>query len=129
VALSGATRPERSAAEPSKAQCEERNNAYPDYQDRKRYGIVVEPIPTKYTHDASPYPNTKAILLCGPCWPVMASFLVAPQDKMVQSMRAAGILQIALALLDDSTHRPAREIKSGSLPGFSEKKAPPPVRI
>jgi hypothetical protein len=55
--------------------------------------------------------------------------LVAPQGKMVQSMRVAGILQIALALLADSPRRPACELQVGSLPGFSEKKAPAPVRI
>jgi hypothetical protein len=41
---------------PSKAQREQRNNADPDHQHRERYRIVVEPIPTKYTHDAAlPY--------------------------------------------------------------------------
>jgi hypothetical protein len=38
---------------PSNAQCEQRNNADPDHQHHQRYGIVIEPVPTEYTHDAA----------------------------------------------------------------------------
>jgi hypothetical protein len=38
---------------PSNAQCKQGNNADTDHQHHKRYGIVIEPMPTEYTHDAA----------------------------------------------------------------------------
>src|SRR6516225_728177 len=41
---------------PSKAQCQQRYDPDSDHQHCKRNGIVIEPMPTLYTHDAAlPY--------------------------------------------------------------------------
>jgi hypothetical protein len=42
----------------SNAQCKQHNNTDPDYQHRKRYGIIIEPVSASYTHDATSIPNS-----------------------------------------------------------------------
>jgi hypothetical protein len=39
------------------AQCKQHNNTDPDYQNRKRYRIMIEPVPALYTHDATSIPE------------------------------------------------------------------------
>jgi len=54
--------PERTG---SNAQHDQHNDTNPDYQRGERYGIVIEPVPTLYTHNANPK-MTEAVINDGP---------------------------------------------------------------
>jgi hypothetical protein len=41
----------------SNAQCNQHNNTDPDNQHRKRNGIIIEPVPALYAHDAKSIPK------------------------------------------------------------------------
>jgi hypothetical protein len=51
------SRSARSNGAGSNAQCKQHNNTDPDNQRRKRNGIIIEPVPALYTHDATPIPK------------------------------------------------------------------------
>jgi hypothetical protein len=42
----------------SNVQCNQHNNTDPNYERRKRYGIIFQPLPALYTHDAPIDPET-----------------------------------------------------------------------
>jgi len=41
----------------SNVQCDQQNSPDPEQERRKRYGIVVQPVPTLYAHDVPLDPN------------------------------------------------------------------------
>jgi hypothetical protein len=80
---------------PSNAQCKQRNNADPDHQHHERYGIVIEPVPTLYTHDAaSPYKTNDFEPFFFPTVTAGDGLrLISRADRqMVQSLSTAGDL-------------------------------------
>jgi hypothetical protein len=52
----------------SNAQCNQHNNTDPDHQNRKRYGIIIEPVPALYTHDATPIPEIAEAAIATAPW-------------------------------------------------------------
>ena len=54
--------PERTG---SNAQHDQHNDTNPDYQRGKCYGIVIEPVPALYTHNANPK-IAEAVISDGP---------------------------------------------------------------
>jgi hypothetical protein len=52
----------RGCGPPSNAQCKQRNDADPDHQHNECNGIIIQPVPIPYAHDAASPNNQPAIL-------------------------------------------------------------------